>query len=61
MNVFLVTLAVFVFSCLLLGLGMILDQRKLQGGCGHKPAGAPRCDNCPNAGRGAEQEGEKQT
>ena len=56
MSVFLGTLFVFGLSCLLLGLGMILDRRKLQGGCGHKPEGAPRCDNCPNAER---HEGEK--
>ncbi|MBT8051621.1 MAG: hypothetical protein KJO70_10525 [Gammaproteobacteria bacterium] len=49
MAIFLGTLLVFGLSALLLALGLILDQRKLQGGCGHKPMGAPRCDDCPNA------------
>lgn len=47
MSVFLGTLAVFGVACVLLGLGMIIDNRKLQGGCGHKPPGAERCANCP--------------
>jgi len=49
MGVFFGTLVVFVICCILLGLGMMVDNRKLQGGCGHKPAGAPRCEGCPNA------------
>jgi hypothetical protein len=49
MSVFIATLVVFALSCLLLGLGLIIDNRKLAGGCGHKPQGAPRCDGCPNA------------
>ena len=55
MSVFLATLAVFGISSLLLGLGMIIDRRKLQGGCGHKPPDAARCADCP--GR-AEHEGD---
>lgn len=47
MGVFVGTLAVFVLACILLGLGMIVDNRKLQGGCGHKPEGAERCAECP--------------
>ncbi len=47
MGVFLGTLAVFGVCCLLLGLGLIVDRRELKGGCGHKPEGAPRCDDCP--------------
>ena len=47
MSVFLGTLLVFGVACLLLGLGMIVDKRKLQGGCGHKPQGAKRCAECP--------------
>lgn len=57
MGIFIATITVFGVCCLLLGLGMIIDRRQLQGGCGHKPAGAPRCDNCPNAGK-HETEGE---
>jgi hypothetical protein len=60
MSVFLATFAVFAVCCLLLGAGMILDNRKLQGGCGHKPAGAPRCDNCPNAHKHGHEVGESQ-
>lgn len=51
MSVFIATLAVFTFCCLLLGLGLIIDNRKLAGGCGHKPEGAPRCEGCPDADR----------
>ena len=51
MSIFLGTLVVFAVCCLLLGLGMIIDKRKLSGGCGHKPEGAPRCEGCPNADR----------
>jgi hypothetical protein len=48
---FMATLVVFFLSCLLPGLGLIIDNRKLAGGCGHKPEGAPRCEACPNADR----------
>ena len=59
MTVFLGTLVVFGTACLLLAAGLILDNRKLQGGCGHKPEGAPRCADCPNANRhGREGESE---
>jgi hypothetical protein len=59
MGIFLGTLVVFLVACLLLGAGVILDDRRLQGGCGHKPEGAPRCENCPNANRqGREGEAE---
>jgi hypothetical protein len=44
----------------LLGAGVLLDDRRLQGGCGHKPEGAPRCDTCPNANR-HDREGEAKT
>ena len=47
MSLFFGTLIVFVMASVLLGLGMIIDNRKLQGGCGHKPADASRCANCP--------------
>ncbi|MGD8346121.1 MAG: hypothetical protein PVI83_02685 [Lysobacterales bacterium] len=58
MKLFLVTLIVFAVSALLLGAGMLIARKPLQGGCGHKPPGAPRCDNCPNAERAAEERGE---
>ena len=51
MSLFLGTLLVFCVACLLLGAGLILDKRSLRGGCGHKPEGAPRCADCPNANR----------
>jgi hypothetical protein len=57
MHVFLGTLAVFAVCSLLLGLGMLIDRRKLQGGCGHKPEGAPRCADCPNSGNHPEKSG----
>lgn len=56
MALFLVTLTIVITSCVLLGAGMILARKPLQGGCGHKPAGAPRCENCPNASK---QDGKK--
>jgi hypothetical protein len=55
MGIFLGTLVVFLAACLLLGAGLILDRRKLSGGCGHKPEGAPRCEDCPNANRHGRQ------
>ena len=60
MGLFLGTLAVFLVACVLLGAGFLLDDRRLQGGCGHKPEGAPRCDTCPNANR-HDREGEAKT
>lgn len=54
MSIFLGTLVVFLAACLLLGAGLILDKRRLRGGCGHKPEGAPRCANCPNANQQGE-------
>lgn len=57
MAIFLGTLLVFGLSALLMALGLILDKRKLQGGCGHKPAGSPRCEDCPNAHRHAGETG----
>ena len=47
MGVFIGTVVVFAAAALLLGLGTIIDGRRLQGGCGHKPPGAKRCDECP--------------
>ncbi len=55
MSIFLGTLVVFLAACLLLGAGLILDKRKLHGGCGHKPESAPRCADCPNANRRGRQ------
>ena len=51
MSIFLGTLVAFLAACLLLGAGLLLDKRKLSGGCGDKPEGAPRCEDCPNANR----------
>lgn len=47
MSVFLGTLLAFGLCCLLLSAGLLLDGRKLSGGCGSKPAGTPRCADCP--------------
>lgn len=57
MVIFYGTFLVFGLSALLLAMGLLLGNRKLQGGCGHKPADAPRCDNCPNAHRHAKKTG----
>ena len=58
MALFLVTLTIVITSCILLGAGLIVARKPLQGGCGHKPAGAPRCADCPNATRQDGKEGE---
>lgn len=59
MSLFIGTLLVFCVACLLLGAGLILDKRKLHGGCGHKPEGAPRCVDCPNSNRHGRKEGHR--
>jgi hypothetical protein len=51
MSVFVTTLLVTVVCCLLMGLGLLLGGKPLEGGCGKAPPGASRCAGCPNQGR----------
>ena len=51
MSLFLTTLLVTLFCCLLMGLGLLLSGRPLRGGCGKAPGGAPQCAGCPNRER----------
>jgi len=50
MSLFITTFAVTVVCCLLMGIGLLLSGKPLQGGCGRTPPGAPRCEGCPNRG-----------
>jgi len=51
MTVFLATLIGTIVCCLLLGLGLLLSGKPLEGGCGKAPPGLSRCAGCPNQGR----------
>jgi len=51
MTVFLATLIGTIVCCLLLGLGLLLSGKPLEGGCGTAPPGLSRCAGCPNQGR----------
>lgn len=48
---FLTTLLVTVICCLLMGVGLLLSGKPLEGGCGKTPPGLSRCAGCPNKGR----------
>jgi hypothetical protein len=47
MTIFLGTLIIFGLCCLGMSLGLLVAGRPLAGGCGSKPAGAPKCAGCP--------------
>jgi len=51
MDLFITTFLVTIFCCLLMGLGLLLSGKPLQGGCGKAPPGAPHCAGCPNRDR----------
>jgi hypothetical protein len=51
MNLFITTFLVTIICCLLMGLGLLLGGKPLQGGCGRTPSGAPRCDGCQHKSR----------
>ena len=51
MSLFLATLIVTVVSCLLMGIGLLLTGKPLEGGCGKTPPGLSRCAGCPNRDR----------
>ena len=50
MALFLTTLLVTGVCCLLMGLGVLLGGKPLQGGCGKAPPDISRCAACPNRG-----------
>jgi len=62
MGIFVGSLIVFSLCCLVMSLGLIIDGRKLSGGCGSDIPGKPRCDVCPKRNRstitGCNAEGE---
>ena len=51
MDLFITTFFVTVICCLLMGLGLLLTGKPLQGGCSKTPPGVSRCADCPNRGR----------
>jgi len=51
MNLFITTFLVTVICCLLMGVGLLLSGKPLQGGCGKAPPGKLHCASCPNRGR----------
>jgi hypothetical protein len=51
MSLFFATLLVTVICCLLMGVGLLLSGKPLEGGCGKAPPGLLRCAGCPNRGR----------
>jgi hypothetical protein len=56
-HLFVATLVITVICCLLMGLGLLLGGKPLEGGCGKAPTGMPRCVGCPNRGRRHEPSG----
>jgi hypothetical protein len=51
MGVFLGTLIIFGICCLAMSSSLLFSGKPLSGGCGSKPAGAQRCEDCPNKHR----------
>jgi hypothetical protein len=47
MAIFIGTLIIIVLCSLAMALGLLLAGRPLSGGCGSKPPGTPRCEDCP--------------
>jgi hypothetical protein len=47
MSLFLGTLIIVCFCCLLLGIGVIMAGKPLAGGCGGKAPASSRCVVCP--------------
>jgi len=47
MAVFIGTVIIVGFCCLAMSLGLLLGGKPFSGGCGHRPAGTPRCEDCP--------------
>ena len=62
MGMFLGTLIIVGICCLAMSCSLLFAGKPFSGGCGSKPAGAPRCEGCPNRKRhgpgAAEPEGE---
>jgi hypothetical protein len=50
-SLFITTLIVTIVCCLLMGIGLLLSGKPLEGGCGKTPPGLSRCAGCPNKGR----------
>jgi hypothetical protein len=47
MAIFIGTLIIVVLCSLAMALGLLVSGRPLSGGCGSKPRGTPRCEDCP--------------
>lgn len=50
-SLFITTLIVTIVCCLLMGVGLLLSGKPLEGGCGKTPPGLSRCAGCPKRGR----------
>jgi hypothetical protein len=48
MSLFLTTFFVTILCCLLMGVGLLVTGKPLEGGCGKAPPGLSRCEECPN-------------
>jgi hypothetical protein len=51
MSLFFATLIVTIVCCLLMGVGLLLTGKPLEGGCGKTPPDLSRCAGCPNRDR----------
>jgi hypothetical protein len=51
MGVFLGTLIIVSLSCLAMSFGLLISGKPFRGGCGNKPPGTPRCEDCPKKDR----------
>ena len=51
MSLFIATLIVTVVCCLLMGVGLLLAGKPLEGGCRKAPPGLSRCAGCPGRDR----------
>jgi hypothetical protein len=54
MSLFLATLIVTLVCCLLMGIGLLLAGKPLEGGCGKTPPDLSRCAGCPGRDRHAQ-------
>ena len=58
MTLFFGTLLIVLLCCLIMGLGMLLDGRRLAGGCDGRPPGSPECADCPRKRQPPEDNGQ---
>ena len=56
MVLFVGTLIIVMFCCLMMGLGLVFTGKPLSGGCGKGVPGRPHCKTCPNRGKKTHQD-----